>query len=145
MSGAPEGSVPGVAATGRDRRWPDAPTSPTILVVDPQGPRRRRFADRLAGAAGRVLDAPSAELALYVVSSSAVDLVVTAPDLPGMGGEVLLEELRRRGGPPVVALLPLTESDRRAAWLDAGAAGCVAPAEDASTVAARLRAIMRRP
>jgi DNA-binding response OmpR family regulator len=116
----------------------------TVLVVDGDESRRYASIHRLRPCVDRLLDAASGELALYVVATAAVDLVVTDLDLPGMSGEDLLTELRDRGGPPVVAVLPGRATRRRVAWLDAGGADCISPTDDPRTLNARFHALLRR-
>lgn len=116
----------------------------TILVVHTDQATRERLAHNVGSSVHRLLEAASSEEALYLLSARAVDLVVTGLDLPGMGGEALLHELRGRGGPPVVALLDPEATSRRTAWLDAGGAGCIDSDDDPAAVRARLAAVLRR-
>lgn len=116
----------------------------TVLVVDADEHRRRAALEHLRPTADRLLDAASGELALYVVVSAAVDVVVTDLDLPGMSGQDLLHELRERGGPPVIAMLPRRAVRRRIDWLDAGGADCITAHDDPSALRARFRALLRR-
>jgi DNA-binding response OmpR family regulator len=93
---------------------------------------------------GRTIEARSSEQALYLVSRHAVDAVITEIELPGMDGVALLDELRSRGGPPVIALLPAQSAGPRTAWLDAGGADCIDATDAAATIAARCAAVVRR-
>lgn len=116
----------------------------TVLIVHPDDATRAQLTRRMGSTVDRLLEAPSCEQALYLVSTRAVDLVVTGLDLPGMDGEDLLHELRGRGGPPVVALLDPAASTRRAAWLDAGGADCIDRHDDPAATRARFAAVLRR-
>ncbi len=116
----------------------------TVLIVHPDRVTRNRVAQRLETGDAQLLEAPSCEEALYLVTTRAIDLVVTDLDLPGMDGEDLLHELRGRGGPPVIALLDGAATSQRAAWLDAGGADCIDRDEDPAAVRARFAAVLRR-
>ena len=124
---------------------PSRPTSEriTILVVDSDDASRRAVARGLASEGDRVIEATSAELALYTCGAHAVDLVATAAHLPGMAADDLRAELRGHGGPPVVAYRIGTDPAQQARWLDSGGADCLAEG-DPALIAARCRAVLRR-
>ena len=116
----------------------------TVLIVHHDAATRAHMARRLETGDDRLVEAPSCEQALYLVTARAIDLVVTELDLPGMDGEDLLRELRGRGGPPVIAVLDGAATSQRAAWLDAGGADCIDRDEDPAAVRARFAAVLRR-
>jgi DNA-binding response OmpR family regulator len=115
----------------------------TALVVDDDDCVRTSVAAGLADRFDRVLDAPSAELALYLCGQHAVDVVATSSRLPGMTADDLCLALADLGGPPVVAYGADGDGARRARWLDDGGADCMA-GDDPLLVAARCRAVLRR-
>lgn len=115
----------------------------TIVVVDPDGASRLAVARHLASGGDRVIEAASAEIALYACVSHVVDLVATAAHLPGLAADDLCAELRAHGGPPVVAYRLGPDPVRRARWLDAGGADCLAE-DDPALIAAHCRAVLRR-
>jgi DNA-binding response OmpR family regulator len=115
----------------------------TVLLVDDDDAQRARLAAQMADHFDRVLEAPSAELALYSCSTESVDVVATSTTLPGMGTDALCTELVRHGGPPVVAYGLPDSGSRRALWLDGGCADCMS-GDEPLLVAARCRAAARR-
>lgn len=119
------------------------PTEATALVVEADDLHRRQVVDRLSERFGRVLEAPSAEMALYVCGSHAVDVVATAACLPGMGAAALCTELADHDGPPVVAYRVPGDGTARAAWLEAGGADYTGSA-DPTMIGVRCRAVLGR-
>jgi DNA-binding response OmpR family regulator len=115
----------------------------TALVVEDDEDHRHEVVVRLSRRFGQVLEAPSAEMALYVCGSHVVDVVAASACLPGMGAEGLCAELVGNGGPPVVAYRIPGGGPERARWLAAGGADCT-PSGDPALVTARCRAVLRR-
>jgi DNA-binding response OmpR family regulator len=119
------------------------PAAATVLVVDDDDALRGDLAENLAVTFDRVLEVPSAELALYVLGTHAVDVVATTARLPGMSAEALCAELVRHSGPPIVAYGVPGDGANRARWFEAGGSDCMGGAHPA-LVAARCRSVVRR-
>lgn len=115
----------------------------TALVVCQHDPTRERLTSVVESAGLAAIEAADAERALYLAGEHAVDAVVIALTLPGMGAEELCSELRRRGR---IAILVLSGGGkrRRLAALEAGADDHVDVPFHATEVQARLRALVRR-
>ena len=116
----------------------------TLLLVESDPARTAHLLPALRSSFGRVLEAQSGEVALYVCSHHAVDVVLTTTALPGMDAIQLCAELRGRRGPPVVVFLETSASAARAAWLEGGGSGCVERCAEPREIAARCAAIVRR-
>jgi len=119
------------------------PATATVLLVDDDDTLRQEVAAGLVERFDRVLEAPSAEIALYLCGTHAVDVVATSALLPGMGADALCSELSDHAGPPVVAYRVPGEGSGRARWLDAGGADCIGGTEP-ELVAARCHSVVRR-
>ena len=78
-----------------------------LLVVDDEPKTRWRVQHMVRGfdLAWHSIAASSAQEALEVLTAGEVDLILTDIRMPGIDGLALLEELRRRGDPALVALL----------------------------------------
>lgn len=92
----------------------------------------------------RVLTVSSTEDALCTLMQRAVDVIVASTDLPGLDALALAEQLRERGGPPLVVAHRRDQSYMRTVWIDAGAADCVLETEPADLIAARCAGLLRR-
>lgn len=114
-----------------------------MLLVDDDRRARAALTPSLAASVGRVVEAESAEMALYACRTHAVDVVASSARLPGMNADALCAELRDHGGPPVVAYGLGSSAGRPAEWLDGGGADCLATS-DPRLLAARCRAVLRR-
>ena len=82
------------------------PSRPHLLFVDDEESLRRPTAERLAERGFEVVEAGSGEQALELLARGATfDLLLTDLGLPGMSGEQLAAEIRRRhpGLPVVIA------------------------------------------
>lgn len=122
---------------------PPAPEGPaTVLLVDHEAATRAVLGPRLRRGCGRVLEADSVAAALVTCREHVVDLVVVSARVPD-GAEDLCRELRRRGGPPIVAYGVGTSPDAHIRWLDAGGDDCLS-GDDPVLLAARCRATLRR-
>jgi hypothetical protein len=88
-----------------------ARVEPTLLLVAPNSPRRQRVVARLTAHGYAVLTARTAlgALAQSTVSDRAIDLLITAPLLPGLGGVPLTQRLRRTQPALPVVLTRLCE------------------------------------
>lgn len=79
--------------------------SPTILVVDDDEAFRGLVVEILGSEGYRVLEAGSAEAALDVLSSTAVDLLLTDQRMPGITGVELARRARSSASPPEVIVM----------------------------------------
>lgn len=70
--------------------------SDTVLIVDDQAAIRGVLQTALTREGYRVLSAPSAEAALKVLESEAVDVVISDEKMPGMSGTQFLAIVRQR-------------------------------------------------
>ena len=95
-----------------------------ILIVDDQHEVRRmlRAGIETLSPEFQVLDLPSAEESLVVISIQTVDLLVTDIRLPGMTGLELMEKVRKRNpGLKVILITGLPDPDVRRQVAEAGA------------------------
>jgi FixJ family two-component response regulator len=95
-----------------------------ILIVDDQHEIRRmlRAGIETLGPEFQVLDLPSAEESLVVISIQPVHLLVTDIRLPGMSGLELMEKVRKRNpGLKVILITGLPDPDIRRQVAEAGA------------------------
>jgi FixJ family two-component response regulator len=95
-----------------------------ILIVDDQHEVRRmlRAGIETLGPEFQVLDLPSAEESLVVISIQSVDLLVTDIRLPGMSGLELMEKVRKRNpGLKVILITGLPDPEIRRQVAEAGA------------------------
>jgi DNA-binding response OmpR family regulator len=120
----------------------EAPT--TILLVDADPSARLTIAAALLRrASDHVIEARSAEIALYACGAGSVDLIIASARLPGIGADGLCAELRSGGGPPIVAYHLGTDPELHIRWLASGGADSLVGA-DPALLAARCRSILRR-
>lgn len=115
----------------------------TILLVEADPAARPTIAAALRRACDRLIEARSAEIALYLCGAHTVDLIAASARLPGIGAAGLLAELRSGGGPPILAYRMGLDPELHIRWLESGGAGCLA-GDDPAMLAARCRAILRR-
>lgn len=95
-----------------------------ILIVDDQHEVRRmlRAGVETLDPEYRVLDLPSAEESLVVISIQPVDLLITDIGLPGMSGLELMERVRKRNpGLKVILITGLPDANIRRQVAEAGA------------------------
>ncbi|GAA4489105.1 response regulator transcription factor [Microbacterium panaciterrae] len=86
----------------------------------------------------------SAEAGIDAVLSHGYDAIIVDRRLPGMSGEELVRELRRRKvGTPILMLTALGELHDRVAGLDAGANDYLVKPFEFEELSARLRALTR--
>src|SRR3984957_339746 len=100
-----------------------------------------QFLRRFGYKVGEATDGPSA---LREASMGTYDLVILDLGLPGLGGEDVLERLRRSGGMPVIVLTGRSEEGERVKVLDLGAADYVVKPCSLHELEARIRAVLRR-
>ena len=99
--------------------------------------------ERLGYAVDRVASAAEAEAAF---GSAAYDLILLEMSLPDGQGLPVIRRLRRKGASTPVLILTARESvEERVAGLDAGADDCLVKPFDFRELAARCRALLRRP
>jgi len=114
-----------------------------LLVEDDLGLRPSIAATLLRGACDRVIEAGSAELALYACGAHAVDLIAVSAQLPGIGASGLCTELQRGGGPPIVAYRVGVDAESHIRWLSSGGADSLS-GDDPVLLAGRCRSVLRR-
>lgn len=119
---------------------------PTILVVEDDQNVRHTLEDSLCKAGYRTLTAPSAEDALELLGTHAVDLIITDVHMSGMSGIELCAKVKgdaRWQFIPVIVLTAFSDLDERLAGLEAGAddffAKPIEPLELRTRTAALLR------
>jgi DNA-binding response OmpR family regulator len=83
----------------------------TILVVQQSPTIRRMLAHSLERRGYRVLQASGSHSGREVLESARVDLVMSDLNLPGLGGERLVQHLRGTTKNPTVAVLLMTASE----------------------------------
>ena len=93
-----------------------------ILVVEDQADSRYVLARLLTFAGATVLNADSAEAALALLTTTAVDIVVSDIEMPSHDGFWLVRELRTHApnAPPVIAITGRVAPNDRRAILAAG-------------------------
>jgi two-component system chemotaxis response regulator CheY len=117
----------------------------TILTVD-DAPTMRKLINLTLSASGyKVLEAADGPSALYVLRNSAVDLIVSDVNMPGMNGIELTREIRklpRWASTPI--LIVTTESDTgiKAKAKSAGATGWIVKPFDPSQLTAIVKRVL---
>ena len=117
----------------------------TVLLVDDDPTLTGLLGSLLRDAGYEVIQAAHGEAALVELESHPVDVAIIDMRLPGETGLDLCREISRRGGTRIVALSAATGSHDVVAFLDAGADDYVTKPVHGQVLAARLRAVMRRP
>ncbi|HXF70320.1 MAG TPA: response regulator [Thermoflexus sp.] len=120
---------------------------PNILVVDDSIDALRTLSDILGVAGYAVRTAPSAERALQILESTAIDLVITDLRMSGMGGMSLIRRLREsQPDLPIIALSGFADSGTVIQAFREGVVDFIAKPFTASEVLeAVARALARRP
>ena len=90
-----------------------------VLLVEEQA--TSGLAPALSRCGFSVIPARSPETALFEYGQGDVDAVVAAVPLPGMGTPAMCEQLRRRGGTPILLTSHHRQSTEWMAAIDAGA------------------------
>lgn len=116
----------------------------TVLVIEDEA-RIARFLERGLRAEGyTVLCAPDGQTGLAFAQSSPIDLVLLDLMLPGMGGEEVLERLRKSDATtPVIILTAKDSIPDRVANLNAGADDYLTKPFSLTELIARIRARLR--
>ena len=113
-----------------------------LLLVEEQA--TSDLAPALSRCGFSVIPARSPETALFEYGQGDVDAVVAAVPLPGMGTPAMCEQLRRRGGTPILLTSHHRQSTEWMAAIDAGADDHVLVPCDDRLLRARLHALIRR-
>ncbi|HEX2411229.1 MAG TPA: response regulator [Solirubrobacteraceae bacterium] len=95
----------------------------TVLVVEDNPLNRKLLRDVLGHAGYRVLEAGNAEQGLTLARAERPNLILMDVQLPGMGGEAALRELRADAATasiPVAAVTALAMKEDRERFLAAG-------------------------
>ncbi|WP_422029683.1 diguanylate cyclase [Roseovarius sp.] len=116
-----------------------------ILIVDALATNRIVLKVTLAAAFYRVIQAGSGQDALEMARRTRPDVVIAGdlPDMPLADFATALQPATGAPAPPIVALLPDDDGDRRVGALRAGATDVVSKPFDEIVLLARLRSIMR--
>ena len=120
-------------------------TSPTVLVVDDDGPILRMLERTLSAEGYDVTAAAGGGEALAAVERSVPDLVILDVAMPGVDGLAVCRRLRRKGlALPILLLTARDAVEDRVAGLDAGADDYLVKPFAAPELLARVRALKRR-
>lgn len=121
-------------------------TAPCVLIVDDSLDALQTLSDILGVAGYTVRTAPSAERALQILESAAVDVVITDLRMGGMGGMALIRQLRGSHPQlPVIALSGFADAATVAQAFREGAVDFLAkPFTAGEVLEAVARALARR-
>lgn len=119
--------------------------STTVLIVDDDDGIRRSLRLALEDHGYDVREAVDGETALSEFTAALPDLVILDLMLPGMDGFECCRQVRRASDVPVVIVSARGDSHDIVAGLEAGADDYVRKPFDIPELAARLRALRRRP
>jgi two-component system KDP operon response regulator KdpE len=117
---------------------------PLVLVADDQQEITKLVSLSLEHEGFRVLTANDGPTALEHLSESNPDVLLLDVMMPGMSGLDLLREVREHHPVPVIMLSALSSTAQVSRGLDLGADDYVAKPFNASELAARIRAVIRR-
>ena len=125
-----------------------APAPPTVLLTDDDTMLRYLAASILEASGYRVLQAKDGAEALEVIATGQdISLLVTDLQMPGMGGEELVQRLRAHMTTSLLPVIVLTGSDMyetEARLMDAGADDYIRKPIDPPRFLARVKAALRR-
>jgi len=102
--------------------------SKTILSVDDSASMRQMVKLTLAGAGYDVIEAEDGRDALKKACGTAIAMVVTDLNMPGMDGLALIREMRKQPaftGLPILFLTTESDPDKKAQAKQAGATGWI--------------------
>lgn len=119
--------------------------APLVLVVDDEAPIREVVRRYLVADGVEVLEAGDGVTALALFEAHAPDVVVLDIMLPGLDGIEVLRRLRTRSDVYVVLLTARTEETDRLVGLSVGADDYVTKPFSPRELAARVKALLRRP
>jgi DNA-binding response OmpR family regulator len=114
-----------------------------VLVVDDEPAIRWLVVRALEEHGYEVSEADSGPSAIAALAWQP-DLVVLDRLMPGMDGQAVLDEIRRRGNTPVIMLTALAAEADRIAGLDHGADDYLVKPFSLGELEARVRALLRR-
>lgn len=116
-----------------------------VLIVDDDPPMLRALAIALRAHDFAVDTAPDARSALDLAAHRAPEAVLLDLGLPDLDGMEVLRTLRTRNSVPVIVVSARAGITARVQALDAGADDYLAKPFAVDELAARLRAVLRRP
>src|SRR5205807_196789 len=124
----------------------EAPTVPTILIVDDEPEMVRGLSDNLRFEGYRTLAAANGEDGLRLALQEVPDLILLDAMMPRMSGWDVCRQLRQRGvDVPVIMLTARGEEVDRVLGLELGADDYVTKPFSLRELLARVRAVLRRP
>jgi DNA-binding response OmpR family regulator len=117
-----------------------------VLIIEDEKRLAGNIASSLRESAGYAVDCVyDGEEGLYMAKSNPYDLVVLDLMLPRIGGQLVLERLRKAGTPsPVLVLTARDERESVISLLNAGADDYVTKPFDLGELIARAKALIRR-
>ena len=118
---------------------------PLVLVVDDEAPIREIVRRYLQADGVEVLEASDGNTALQLFDAHAPDVVVLDVMLPGIDGIEVLRRIRTRSDAYVVMVTARTEETDRLIGLSVGADDYVTKPFSPRELAARVKALLRRP
>jgi two-component system OmpR family response regulator len=117
-----------------------------ILIIEDDTSLAKFTMDWLAAQGHIVETVADGEDGMQMVNSFVFDLIVLDLNLPGMSGLTILENFRAGGGmTPVLILTGQHDPSDKETGLDAGADDYLTKPFNAKELAARVRALLRRP
>jgi DNA-binding response OmpR family regulator len=118
---------------------------PLVLVVDDEAPIRELVRRYLQADGVEVIEAADGAAALELFDAHAPDVVVLDVMLPGLDGIEVLRRLRTRSDVYVMLLTARTEETDRIVGLSVGADDYLTKPFSPRELAARVKALLRRP
>lgn len=119
--------------------------SPLVLVVDDEGPIREIVRRYLQADGIDVIEAGDGPAAIEAFTAHRPDVVVLDVMLPGFDGIEVLRRIRSAGDTYVLMLTARTEETDRIVGLSVGADDYVTKPFSPRELAARVKALLRRP
>ena len=119
--------------------------TPLVLVVDDEAPIREIVRRYLQADGVDVIEAADGTAALALFDTHAPDVVVLDVMLPGVDGIEVLRRIRTRSDAYVVMVTARTEETDRLIGLSVGADDYVTKPFSPRELAARVKALLRRP
>ncbi len=126
---------------------PDTASSATILIAEDDDTQRTLYADLLAQAGYRVLEARDGVQSLEIARAQRPHLVLVDVAMPGMSGWNLVRELRddfTLGDLRVIVVSGLVDSWDRDASIAAGADSHLAKPVDPHHLLAEIKRVLKR-
>jgi two-component system OmpR family response regulator len=116
-----------------------------ILIIDDDADHTKMVCVFLARDNHFLETAATGEQAMNLLSAANYDLIVLDWELPDITGVEILKWYRRKGSAPVIMLTGKGKIDDREAGLDSGADDYLIKPFSGKELAARVRALLRRP